>query len=435
VLAAAAALCAVVTLPGQAWASGEPGPYAFEPGARPVSGAATTNDAKRLDAGATYRDSIGPGEKRFYRVLLDDEKNAYVSAVAVPGLGTTVARGDGIKVSLQNGDGVDCSSNDAQFGSAAEFPRPLAAYAYRVINRNRYPCQEPGPYYAVVERTSDVTSTPERWGLEIRHVTEPGLTSAGPTRAPEIWPSASPQPLGDDPRPRQGGTSFYDAKGVAMGGWTAEIDPGESLFYRVPVDWGQQLFATVELGSSQGTGYVGGALSVALYNPARGLVGTSNPVSYDGRQKTASLDPRPPVAYENRFDPASGDKDMRFAGWYYLRVSLNPQVGGKFGERPYGLTLWLDVTNKAKSGPAYAAAPGEFAVTGDDREQARAGRSRPESAKNGTMLMVAAAGIGAGTVLVLGLGAWTLVARRHAASGPGQRPDITTGQYGPPSAG
>ncbi|MFE4826075.1 hypothetical protein [Streptomyces sp. NPDC056672] len=423
-MCAAAAVCAVVALPGQSWAAvGEPSPYVFDPGARRIEGAATTSDARPLDPGATYRDSILPGGKLVYRLNLDATTNAYVSAVAVPQLGTTVAYGDRIKVSLQDRRGGDCSSNDAQFGSAGRFPRPLAAYAYRMIEAGAYSCQEAGPYYVVIERTSDDTSTPEPWELEIRHVSESGLTTAGgPSEAPSEWPSASPGPAEGAPREREGGASFFDAQGLADGEWTTRIEPGESLFYKVPVDWGQQLFAGADLGSSDGRGFVTGALTMSLYNPARGLVDSTGAMSYNGKQKTTALDPLPPVAYENRFGSRTGDKEMRFAGWYYLRVSLNPQVGEEFGDKPYGLTVQVNIEGRATAGPGYDGPAGDFALDGGG-EAGGAGGARSD----GTMVLVAVGGIGAGTVLVLGLGVWTLLARRRAGRGPGQGPGAGAG--------
>ncbi|MFJ9030946.1 hypothetical protein ACIRQP_20925 [Streptomyces sp. NPDC102274] len=421
-----AAVCVLAALPGQARADGEPSLYVFDPGAKRISGAATTSGAKQLDAGGTYRDSIEPGGTLVYRLNLDAETNAYVSAVAVPGPGTTVAYGDKIKISLQNSQGSDCSSNDAQFGAASKFPQPLAAYAYRSVEKGAHSCQEAGSYYAVIERTGEDSSTPEPWGLEIRHVAEPELTSSGPSEAPSGWPSASPEPAGGEPRAQAGGTGFYDAAELGKGEWTAQIEPGGSLFYRVPVDWGQQIFVGADLGSAAGTGsgsgsgFVSGAFSMALYNPARGLVDTSNSLSYNGKQKTTDLDPLPPVAYENRFGSRTGDKEMRFAGWYYLRVSLNPEVGQEFGPGPYGLTLRVDVTGDPKGAPAYAGPAGEFSVNPDDRQSVTDdGKPRAAASDSGTMTLVAVGGIGLGTVLVLGLGVWTLLARRRAAPGPG----------------
>ncbi|WP_443077105.1 hypothetical protein [Streptomyces sp. SP18CS02] len=425
-------MCAAA-LPGQAWAAGESGSYVFADGIKQVRGAATTSDAPRLAAGATYKDAIKGGGKLIYRVDLDAKTNAYVSAVAVPGAGSQVDLMDGLKVSLQDRDGYDCGSNESRFGSAT-YPRPIADYAHRTLEKDSSSCQEAGSYYVVIERTGKAAS-PGSWDLEIRHVLEPKPKTEGPTAAPENWASASPAPPAGGPRERPGGTSFFDATGLAEGEWTDRIEPGRSRFYRVPVDWGQQIFASADLGSSSGNGFVGSALAMTLFNPVQGVVSSTDSMSYDGKQKSAALDPLPPVRYENRYDSSSDFENTRFAGWYYLRVSLNPEVGEKFGKKPYGLTLRINVKGTPQKAPAYDGPAGIFAVTQDDKEAAASGQSAPEAEKSDTMKLVAAAGIGAGSVLVLGLGAWTLLARRRGAAadgGPAAREEPA--QYGPPTS-
>lgn len=445
--AVVAALCAVAAVPAQAWAVGEPAPYSYEPSAKPAGGTATNTDARRLEPGGTYRDAIKPGGKLFYRLELDAASNAYVSAMAVPKPGTKVGYADELKVTLQDRDGSSCSYNTARFGSA-EFARPIGTYAHRTVEKDSSSCQDANTYYALIERTSAASSSPDPWELEIRHVREPGVRAGGATEAPEDWPSGSPtqQPAGEA-RDRRGGTSFYSATGLKDGEWRDRIKPGETLFYKVPVDWGQQLFASADLGSAAGDGYVSNALTMALYNPARGLVDSAADVSYDGRQKSSAFDPLPPVAYENRFDSSDDVNGMRFAGWYYLRVSLSPEVGKEFGPEPLGLSLRLNVVNDKESAPAYKGPAGDFQVTGQDLSAAQDGLSTPEVARSDTMRLVAAAGIGAGTVLVLGLAVWTLVARRRAAAGTGEAAGPGTAasagpgpdrgaptRYGPPAA-
>ncbi|MGW7050234.1 hypothetical protein [Streptomyces sp. NPDC054887] len=456
--AVVAALCAAAVLPAQARAADEPGAYAFEPTARTVEGTADTTDAPPLARGGTYRDAIGPGGELFYRVELDAASHAYVSVTAVPRPGTKVSYDDELEVTLQDRDGDSCARDSVRFGSA-EFPRPIGTYAHRTIEDGAS-CQQADRYYVLIERTGAGTSSGDPWELEIRHVTEPGVRAGGASEAPRDWPSGVPAPPGGEARDRRGGTGFHSATGLERGEWRDAIRPGETLFYKVPVDWGQQLFASADLGSAAGDGQVSHALTMALHNPARGLVDSARAVSYDGRQKSAELDPLPPVAYGNRFDSSDAVNGMRFAGWYYLRVSLSPEVEEEFGPGALELSLRLDVTgDRGKGAPAYAGPAGDFQVTDEDLSAAREGQDASAAAKSDTMRLVAAGGIGAGTVLVLGLGVWTLVARRRAAgaprggsgggsgSGPGGGPGAAIGsardvrdggtspaRYGPPAA-
>lgn len=426
-LVAAAAMCAVVAQPGAsgvglpglagtARAAEGPAAYAFDRDAERIEGGTSTSDARQLDEGSTYRDSIESGKARFYRLDLDDAQNAYVSATAVPELGSRVDFGDKFTVEMRDGDGEKCESQQVQVLPTGDYPKPLTASVSRTLDGKEFgSCKTAGAYYVSVERESKPTSTQDAWDLELRFLSEPKLTSAAPTRAAGGWSSASPKPPSDAPEARAGGAGFSTAASLGDGEWTAEIDPGESLFYRVPVNWGQQLFTSAELGGSQGSGVVSGAVSLAVYNPVRGLVDSTETMSYNGERKSTVTDPAPPVDYANRFRFAANERAMRFAGWYYVRVSLNPEVGQKFGHKPYDLTLRVNVDGTAKDGPAYDGSAGEFSVSDDNPEPGGDGKNPDGAADSGTMTLVAAGGIGMGTVLVLGLGGWALLARRRGA--------------------
>ncbi|MFE9404543.1 hypothetical protein ACFYNY_22695 [Streptomyces sp. NPDC006530] len=404
--AAAAALGVLLGAPGLAHAVGPPSPsYRFPDGVGDVVGGQRDKDGPLLEADTAYRSAIKPDGKLYFRLVLDGKSDAYVSAVALPGpTGAKLAYSDSIKVSLQDATGEDCDSQRRSIGSA-QYPHPFAASAYRAVRAGLSSCQEAGTYYMVIERQTEPASTRSDWGLDLRYTTEPARSAPGPGTAPSTRPSASPVPPTGVPRQVHGGTGFHDAAELSEGQWKDSIRPGETLFFRVPLEWGQQISAGGGLGgmAAPKDGYVGTALSLQLYNPVWGPVtGTSAP--YDGRRKETVLDPLAPVSYENRFSPSDDTSAMRVDGPYYLAVSLSPEVGQTFGATPYDLTLWLTVRGQTKAGPSYAGRAPDF------------GSSRP-SAGDGSMKLLAAIGIGTGTVLVSGLGVWTLVARRRAAAG------------------
>ncbi|WP_055601055.1 hypothetical protein [Streptomyces aureus] len=409
---AAGGAAALSAAAGGAAAGGAVPPYTFDSSAQRVQGAASSSDAVQLKTGQTYRDTLKKNGKVYYRVDLD-QQNAYVSVVAVPKAGGKVEYGDGFKVSMQDGSGTECGYQQANF-SSSEYTRPLAAYARRIVDADSSTCQRAGAYYVLVERESKAST--DDWELEIRYASEPVLKKAGPTELPEVWASGTPGPPAGDPQPRQGGSGVHDATSLTQGEWRSDIRPGQTLFYRVPVDWGQQLFATAELGSSAtGDEYIGHALVLSLENPALGHV-DENTVSYSGKPSTLALDALRPVAHENRSSYDEATSGMRFAGWYYLSATLNPAMAKEYGDKTVPLTLRVSLRGNAKPGPGYDGDPGQFSVTADDKEAAEKGTSRAQAASGSdSMRVVAAAGIGSGTVLLLGLGAWTLVARRRAA--------------------
>ncbi|GAA3818930.1 hypothetical protein [Streptomyces chiangmaiensis] len=434
--------------PVSAATEGTPAPYAFADDDTRVEGATVTTDAVRLDSGHTYRSTLPAAGKRYYRLELDSAANAYVSATAVPRAGARVSSSDGLRVSVQDAGGTTCSTGTAYFGPTRS-PHPIAAWASRETGAGAHGCKGAGAYYVVVERRvpGASASTPGDWDLELDYVSEPALGQAGATTPPGTWNSATPEAVLGDATRRAGGAGFATASALGQGVWQDAIRPGQTLFYKVPVDWGQQLSATVEMSSSPNAdGFVGTALAMSLYNPVRAHVDDAD-AGYNGAQTSTALEPLPPVDHANRRAVGDRTSAMRFAGWYYLAVHLGAPVADRFGDGPFGLTL--RVSGTPASGPAYAgrSAPGGvFGITAADREEAAAGTSGDGGAADGspgaprtdatargdsgaesdeadrggtdqdarTMRLVAAGGIGTGSVLVLWLALWTAVARRRA---------------------
>ncbi|KFG72407.1 hypothetical protein [Streptomyces mutabilis] len=413
-LTTTAALVAATALPGgAALAAGAPAGYAFAEHARRIEGASGTSGAVPLDPGATYRSSLPRNGTLYYRLELDAASDAYVTVTAVPGADGEVTAVDGVRVTVQDADGASCSSDSATFG-AARSPRPVTAWGQREIDPGGSRCQDPGTYYVTVERTRPEDSPPAAWDLELTAVTEPRPERTGRTTAPESWDSASPGPLAGEPERRPGGNGFAQATPVGQGAWRDDIRPGQTLFYKVPLDWGRQVHATAELdGSTDRSGYATSALHLALHNPVRGEV-DDVAKGYTGRPATVGLAPLPPVAYANRYAADGQVAAMRFAGAYYLVVHLAAQAADDFGDGPFGLTLRVRLGGAAQAGPEYTAKSrpeGVFEVSAPDRAAApRASGTDDDLA----LRAVAVGGIGTGSVLLLGLGVWTAAARRGA---------------------
>lgn len=461
ITAVGAALCAPsAALPGPAAvAAPDPTAYAFAADARTVPAATGTTGAGLLEPGAAYRSSLrvegtdedpgqGPSEdegaKAYFRLELDDVSNVYVAVTAIPRAGSVLSAGEGISVSLQDADSASCSHDSATVG-ASKSPQPVTAWGARELLPGKGVCKGSGTYYVVVEHTGRHTGTgtetgtgtgastgttsgeSESWDLEIAPVSEPSLRKAGATSVPEDWNSATPTPPAGRPEAVRGGAGFARATAVRQGAWSDEIAPGQTLFYKVPVDWGQQVSASVDLGSAdKDSGYVVDALDMTLYNPVRAKVNEAS-VGYGGSQKSAALPPVPPVRYVNRYAPTNPAKSLRFAGAHYLVVHLAAQVGERFGAGPYGLTLRVRVGGRTEAAPGYAgrSAPrGFFDVGAPDPELAAGTGPSGGAAGGGTasggggpaMKAVAVGGIGAGSVLLSVLGVWTLTARRRSAA-------------------
>ncbi|MGI5427082.1 hypothetical protein [Streptomyces sp. CA-179760] len=413
-----AALAAAGTSRAGSGAAVTPSPYAFADGARSIEGARSTADAGILKPGTAYKSSLPSSGEVSYSVELDAASDAYVSVTAAPSPDSTVSVIDGLRVSVQDAEGNSCSVDTASFG-AARSPHPIAAWGMREISPTKALCRKAGTYYVSVERVDPKGegSSPDAWDLELLAMTEPRTAKAGPTGAPGAWNSASPQPLQGKAERRRGGAGFAGATPLGQGVWRDYLRPGQTVFYEVPVDWGRQLHATAELGStdSGGTGYTSGALDLALYNPARGHVADVS-VGYDGGQKSGSLPPLPPVDHANRNAAVGQVGAMRFAGSYYLVAHLAKSVADSFGDGPFAMTLRVRVSGAAKRGPGYVGESepaGVFEVSEQEREAAAVGVA---GGGDTAMRAVAVGGIGTGSALLVGLGVWTVMARRRSAA-------------------
>ncbi|MEU3931326.1 hypothetical protein AB0E85_04620 [Streptomyces sp. NPDC029044] len=395
-----------------------PSPFAFADGAQSIEGARSTGNAALLKPGATYKSSLPSSGKVNYRLDLDAETSAYVSATAVPSPGSTVSVIDGVEVTVQDAEGNTCSVDRTSFG-AARSPHPTAAWGMREISPGKTLCQKAGAYYVTVERVDPdgEGSSPDAWDLELVAMTEPRTAKTGPTSAPGAWNSATPQPLQGDAERRKGGPGFTRATPIDQGVWQDDIRPGQTLFYAVPVDWGQQISVTAELGStdSGSTGYTPGALDLTLYNPARGDVADIG-VGYNGGQNSASLPPLPPVDHANRYAATAQVSTLRFAGSYYLVAHLAESVADTYGDGPFPMTLRVRVSGQPQSGPEYTGESeptGVFEVSDQDREAAAEGVTAGDDT---AMRALAVGGIGTGSALLVGLGVWTVLARRGTAA-------------------
>ncbi|GAB3120071.1 hypothetical protein GCM10027160_35400 [Streptomyces calidiresistens] len=430
---ALAAVCTAVLLPvwvpGVAYAEddgedgGAAGPttYTMAADARPVEGTASTADAPRIEADALYTDSIEPNETLYYSVVLDEVSGWFLSAVAAPAPGTRVASSDGIRTELKSTGGESCNNDSRTFG-ADDAARPIAAWATRVVDPDRN-CQAAGTYLLEVTRTSEATSDPAPWPMELRVMREPEVLG-GDTSAPHpgTWlDEMPPAPTGSAERV-VGGTGFNDARSIGEGVWRDDIAPGQTLFYRVPVDWHQQPAVTVELANSPtGDGFtsVYQALVAEVYNPARArIVGVGN--SYSGEQIQVEGFAPAPVAYDHRFEGDSDVTRARFAGWHHLVIHLHRDVEQVTDADSIGLTIRLSVEGEPPAEPPlYDGDPfaAGFGVTEEDRRQAEQGLSDADVAaeRRDTRQLFGFAGIGAGVALLVVLGGWTLLGRRSAA--------------------
>ncbi|MFG3253975.1 VWA domain-containing protein [Streptomyces sp. NPDC048172] len=395
--------------------------------------AAPLGDGSGPTASGQYVDTIGPGEKRYYRVGMDKGSTTTFSATGVPQPGSKVDSLDGLRTEIISPENTTpCESNTTHF-SQSEGGVPLVSSSSRIPGddgRSGGTCDwGAGRYLLAVERTSKKGSDSARWPLELSYTVEQplkkGLTPA--QSMPELGAAGEGASLPQGtPRKVTGGTGFNDAKTVGTGVWRDKLLPSQTLWYRVPVGWGQQVRYDVEF-SNEPTAdeYSSGFTRIAtqVYGPGRQpvsdeLTGTG---AYTGKPDKISAG-TPPVSWTNRWESAAQARPVHAAGDYYIAVTLGAKAS-QIAENPdIGVTLRLDVKGTAKSGPQHgapAAKAGAGASAGGDADG-----TAPRADKDGdgsagwSGAQVAAVAGGTGVLLLAGLGLWYVLARR-GGNGPG----------------
>ncbi|WP_282695027.1 VWA domain-containing protein [Streptomyces sp. CC208A] len=317
-----------------------------------------------------YLDTIGPGEKRYYATTLDADSTAHFAATAVPQPGAAVDTVDKLTTSLvwlsSIGDEGGCATRSEIFHQD-EGAVPLTSAVARIPTQTRYSaCDRPGRYWLTVERTSKPGSDAARWPLELLLGVEKPLPSGTvPAQSEPEYGVGGPKavlPAGE-PREVRGGTGFNDARELGPGVYRDRLLPAQTLWYKVPVGWGQQLRYDVEFGNEPTvTGTGGRARSYGgteVYTPARQPVGRGTGVfdsqtAYTGdpaRLRMGTV----PVAWTNRYEPDPNVTAVHLPGGHYIAVTLGADAARIARDPEIGFVLRIGVLGEEKAGPEHHA--------------------------------------------------------------------------------
>ena len=405
---------------------------------RKITGGGEAKDAAQLSsAPGQYLDTIGPGEKRWYAVRMDKTSTAGFSATAVPEPGSAVAQLDGLRTELippeQTGP---CDSANEYFGQD-EGAVPLVSGVDRIPGGTGTSgrCDRgAGRHLISVERVgasgrAEKASDAARWPLELTYgVEKPLEKGVTPAQSQPELGVGGPDATLPQGRPKKvtGGTGFNDATGIGKGVWRDKILPSQTLWYRVPLGWGQQLRYDVEFSNEPTADEFNSEFTFSradTYAPQRRPVSGSGLGELNGRD---TYDGEPgkvsggtvPVSWTNRWESSGHVVPVHRDGDYYIAVTLGARAA-RIAENPdIGITLRVDVKGTARSGPQHnapAAKAGSGPGASSDGKVSRAdgaggvgaGWSRP---------MVAAVAGGVGVLLLAGL-AWWFVRARHGGGG------------------
>lgn len=328
-----------------------------------VTGAATAGGAPVLVPGQ-YLDTIGPGEKRHYAVDLDAVSTADFAATAVPQPGAAVDTFDALSTRIEYDEHGSCGTHTARF-LQKEGAVPLTSAVARIRSaEGTRTCDRAGRYRLVVERESKKGSDAARWPLELVYGVEAPL-------AKDVTPAQSQTEYGrggkeaalpaGDPRDVRGGTGFNDAETLGEGVWRDRILPSQTLWYRVPAGWGQQVRYEVEFANEptvDGSAATYSYGATELYTPARHPLtggGEFHPSAmYDGRPAAVEMG-GVPVAWTNRYEDRTDVWPVHAGGGFYLSVTLGAEAAEIAQNPQIGLVLRVSVLGDERAGPEHGA--------------------------------------------------------------------------------
>ncbi|MGW0172457.1 vWA domain-containing protein [Rhodococcus sp. NPDC003322] len=407
----------------------------------PIAGT-PTHDSAPVATPGQYLDTIGQKESRYYAVDIPDGATAYFSGTLsfprVPGV-EAVKDLNVLYLRVYGRDGRDCNAMEfEQATNSSDGAALTVAEAFDGATKKRAEdgssadtCRGGGRYYFVPTWEKASQGMPDRLPIELLVGIEPAATDPGPPAVAS--PTTFVEPTGAG-TPVVGGGSFTVAADLdGSGRYTDTLAPGEFVFYRVELDWGQGLAYHVHYDANGAGGSKNlSNVQTILYAPTReeinldfaGYHGVDQVLPTDGPAVTSV-----PIRYGNRTSDDIDARSQALPGWYYIAVKLGSTA--QEGDRlPVQIRLDLTVSGTPESGPSYAAATtdgifGENAATttaavtdpggrADDGTATgaagdmAAGESDSTSSSTGVLIGVAAA-----VVVLCGAGGWLAVRSRR----------------------
>lgn len=383
---------------------------AYTPSGRPVSGTPSSTGAPALPSGE-WVDTLAPGQTRYYTVTFPALTTPYVTATLVRPVGTFGANvSDAVQLGLETTDGVRCgSASDTRRQddevtplsvTAALGPMGKKKWEYPFSSYVERGCGKPGKYALSVTRSADDAGGPDAFPLELSVLVEPPAQASGlpqPRRTVSASDSSAEPPPAPDfttlPGRAPGGAGYTDAGTLRTGVVSDTIRAGETLFWRVPLSWGQRLSYAVRFDR---TGRDSSAtVGTWVANPLREYVETLAPgpsTSYYDGDSTTDLsvlrNNTVAVGYRNR-DNAQNTavRNVQVAGSYYVAVRMEDDEGLAGVDVPIQVAVTID--GERSGVPRYSAVAGAVAPRALDGIDTRAVRTDDSDFPLRTLALVA----------------------------------------------
>lgn len=209
-------------------------------------------------------------------------------------------------------------------------------------------------------------SPAEPINVELSVIEEPGVSDAASLPAGISDVAAVAAPTAAAPTAVVGAAGFADAELISAGTYSAPVVPGERVFFRVHLDWGQSATFAIDgpqiewpsdvTGLAAATGI---EIAADVYSPDRGILnGDPNSTSFDeaGNGYTDLVFGVPEVRYRNRWEAPElrGNRSYSASGDYYFSMSVaKNSLGGALDGVPIPVQFTVAVLGESAGAPQY----------------------------------------------------------------------------------
>lgn len=418
----------------------------------PVTGSSDGLNPPVLKPG-TYRDVMPPNTaaatttpgstagkpSRWYAVEVPDGAIAHIAATvpwsAPLGQDSTLRLG----LKTYTASNSFCQSDTGFYAAEGGSISVDAQLTQRANDTEKKPgnCGRGGRYLVEVHNAGDELRDAEA-PLELVVIIEPKATDVSdlPEAATEEDKPVKPRTFHTS-NPIVGSGSYGDAPVLESGSFRDMLRPGEDVYYRVPVNYGQRVAAELKLPqlSAENDVKLGNGTSVRfrIVGPDREVVSQSGSSYYSGNPDSLNVS-SVPVRYRNSESKDTTVSQTVLPGYYYIGLYMEPDVDDPYFELPINLNV--EVKGKVMGRPAFKLTDGLVSPERQLKISNASAFGEPTSGESSsglgdTLLWI---GVTTGGVLLLGgVVATALLLRRRPQPGmPGQN---TAGGYGPDGLG
>lgn len=394
----------------------------YQAAGTPITGAPSYDKAPVATAGQ-YLDSIGQKETRYYAVDVPAGATAYFSGIVsfprVQGVSVTSDL-NAFDLKVYDKDGSDCHAREREMATSSSDGVALTiSQTWKGATKaGKNECTGAGRYYFALTWDTVSDGVSDRLPLELLVGIEPAATDPGPVA---VLPETALGTPADSETPVTGGGSFGTATTLdGSGRYTDTLRPGEYVFYRVQLNWGQGLAYRVNYEANGGSGTEAiSNIATTLYSPMADEIDRDTTV-YTGSggvlPSSDSAIATVPIRYNNREADNSDVREQSVAGWYYIAVKLG-STASEGANTPVPMRLELTVAGTPEAGPTYAEGA-TTGVLGEDKKpdptSPRASDATERDGRTATILLVTVVGlVGMGITVTATIAVMILRRRRR----------------------